>query len=231
MSVGGISTEHPAAGDGAGVRSTRAQVQDLAPTVSRVYPGRMAGSSTSLTNRATPSTTPRTPDTAAAACRFRPCRSKDIWPVAGDNTRTSRPRSTRCRRVRSMRAASAAPCSSGRATTGWRRRSGFRPAASCCAARAWATPAPVLDRHGTGRSAEGRRAPVAGGRRWSGHARADRRRVRRDGEDEHEAGSHRRLRAGRCAQLQSGVRARASGRATRSSCGASATRSGSTPSA
>ena len=120
-----------------------AQVPDLAPTASRIYPGADGRLVYVPTTRATSSTTPRTPDTVAAASAFLPRRFEKPSGRSPATTRsTSRLRSTACRRVHAMRLASAAPCSCERAITGWRRRCGFRPAASCCAARAWATPAP-----------------------------------------------------------------------------------------
>ena len=45
-----------------------------------------------------------------------------IWPVAGDNTANIQAAIDKVRRCRSTRTASAAPCCSRRATTGWRRR-------------------------------------------------------------------------------------------------------------
>ena len=115
-------------------------------------PASMAGSSTSLTNRATPSTTPPTPDTAAAAWRFRRCRSgRRCGRSPATTPRTFRPPSTECRPGCRMPADSAAPCSSGPVTTAWPRHCASGRAAWCCAAKAWATPAPSSSARGAAR--------------------------------------------------------------------------------
>ena len=127
-----------------------------------------------------------------------------IWPVAGDNTAniqaaidkvSSRPLDAG--RLPRRRAAQGGLLPNGDAGEDSSQRRGV------ARRRAWATPAPILIGTGTGRTGGWR------SRRWrrqSGHPGSGRRCVRRDDKGRHETDRHRRLCAGRCAQLQSGIR-------------------------
>ena len=92
----------------------QAQVGDMPPTVSKVYPG--AGRQARLRARRPGQHHPRCLArriSAAAASRFRPCRSRKRSGRSPATTpRTCRPRSTRSLRCRSTGTASAGPCCS-----------------------------------------------------------------------------------------------------------------------
>ena len=211
-----------------------AQVQDLAPEVSRVYPGGDGSSSMCRTSRATPFTTPRTPDTAAAAWLFPRCRSER---PSGRSPATTRAhvqaaidrvssRAPDAQRIPRRRAAQGRLLPDGHATAHPGERRG--------AARR---------RHGRHRhhprSAPARDGPRPLAVRWPADLAAapqgtlvrDRRRVGRDDEGRH---ASRRSPTSTCRSARAVSESRrpaASGRATRSSCGASATRRGSMRSA
>ena len=119
------------------------QLRDMAPTVSRVYPGAdgklvyVPDEQGNIIHDASHAGY----GGGGVAIPTVPVK-ETIWPVAGDNTANIQARDRQGgRRCRSTGTASAARCCSGPATTGWRRPSRSAPAASCCAARAWATPA------------------------------------------------------------------------------------------
>ncbi len=144
-----------------------------APPSPACIPARRANSSTRPTTRETPSSISRMPDTAAGERRFPPYHKETIWPVAGDNTANVQA---------AIDKVSALPADKSGFRGAVLLRAGYykmatpvrsRPAAWCCAARAWAIPAPF--------SLARERAAAAPALRWRPAPAAPPARCRRQG--------------------------------------------------